>query len=284
MDLCFSTFRGDELECANRLFEEKSGMLSKKFDDNSTSSKILTSNCEHDISNRNFESKSKIHDGYISLLSTTDKQTGFRIESTKNADVTTDIKLSNCPNSKSLENLETQFGKLFRISSLEGYDWTDRIPSQPCRLVHAYSRSTQGTSRTIECQESVSHLQDCEKMNCFSLASNNSLILVDTFEKSVRSQIATFMSCEALTNTDPKELAYYIANVAELGFDHIIYIGEAEYGMLFLDCYSRVFLWEDSCQMVYPLGDSPEEVPKHPIEDIGWFLENGTVCEYTGEL
>jgi hypothetical protein len=35
--------------------------------------------------------------------------------------------------------------------------------------------------------------------------------------------------------------------------------------------------------MVYPLGDSPEEVPKRPVEDIGWFVENGTVCEYIGK-
>jgi hypothetical protein len=192
------------------------------------------------------------------------------------------IRLSKCSNSKSLKELETQFGKLFRVGSLGGYNWTDDIPSRPCRLVHPHARYTQGTSITIEYQGAVSHLRIYEESNCFSLASNNSLILVETFERSVRSQIAIFMECEAQSNTDPKELVYYIAGVADLGFDHIIYIGEAGYGMLFLDCYGRVFVWEDMCQMVY-LGDSPEEEPKRPVEDIGWFVENGTVCEYIGE-
>jgi hypothetical protein len=54
------------------------------------------------------------------------------------------------------------------------------------------------------------------------------------------------MRCEVHSNTDPKELVYSIANVAKLGFDHIIYIGEAD-GMLFLDCYGRVFVWDDMC-------------------------------------
>jgi hypothetical protein len=182
------------------------------------------------------------------------------------------IKLSNCSNSRRIETLEAQFGKLFRIGSLGGYDWTDKIPLQPCRLVHAHSRTTQESSSTIECQGTVCHLRVYDRTNCFSSGSNNlpnSLILVDTFEKSVRSQIATFIGCKVNTNSDPKELVYYIANVAELGFNHIIIFRETDYGMIFLDCFGRVFIWEDTCQMAYLLGYSLEEAQKHPIEGIG---------------
>jgi hypothetical protein len=282
LDLCLSTFRGDELRCANRLFDGKSETLSKQLDDNSTRSKTSTSNREYHILKRDFETKSEIHDGCISSLSNTNEQTGSTIESTKNADVTMGIRLSNCPNSRRLAEIETRFGKLFRVGSLGGYNWTDEIKSKPCRFVHPHYRFTQEEFRTSGCQGPVRNLQVCDKANCFSSASKNSPILVDTFEKSVRSQIATYIVCN-LSNTDPKELSYYIANVADLGFDHIIFIGETEYGMIFLDCYGRVFNWNDSFQMAYPLGNSLEEVPKRPIEDIGWFEENGIVYEYIGE-
>ena len=105
------------------------------------------------------------------------------------------------------------------------------------------------------------------------------LILVDAFED--KSRIATFIDYEVL-NGDLKELIYYVTCVAEFGFDHIIIVGEADCGMIFLDCYGRVFLWEDESLMLWPLGDSPEKVP-HLIkgkDQLSWFLENGIVYEY----
>jgi hypothetical protein len=70
---------------------------------------------------------------------------------------------------------------------------------------------------TRECQGTVPLLSLCERQSCFSSGSNNLLILVDTFEESVRFQIATFIRCKVLPDGDPKELVYYTANVAELG-------------------------------------------------------------------
>uniref|UniRef100_U9U1Q9 Uncharacterized protein n=1 Tax=Rhizophagus irregularis (strain DAOM 181602 / DAOM 197198 / MUCL 43194) TaxID=747089 RepID=U9U1Q9_RHIID len=65
---------------------------------------------------------------------------------------------------------------------------------------------------------------------------------------------------------DPRELIYYINRVAEFGFNHIIIVGETEYGMIFIDCYGRVFMWDDESPMLWPLGNSPEEVPKQTIK------------------
>jgi hypothetical protein len=55
--------------------------------------------------------------------------------------------------------------------------------------------------------------------------------------------------------------------------------------MIFLDCYDRVFQWDDENQTLWPLGDSLEEAQKYSIngDEIGWFVENGIVCEYMSE-
>jgi len=53
--------------------------------------------------------------------------------------------------------------------------------------------------------------------------------------------------------------------------------------MIFLDCFGHVFIWEDTYQMAYPLGDSLEKAQKYPIEGIAWFVENGIVYEYVKE-
>ncbi|PKK56416.1 hypothetical protein RhiirC2_764371 [Rhizophagus irregularis] len=289
LDLRLPSFKKDDARDANKLCDNESTTVGGKFDDNSTASELATSNCERNVLKRDFEAKrngDEIHDGCVSSLSITGTGgglTSIKSESKKNEDVTMGIRLSNCSNCREIETLEARFGKLFRIGSLCGYDWTGEIQSQPCRLVHAHSRTTQESTSTIECQGTVRHLRVCDRTNCFSSGSNNSpnsLILVDTFEKSGRSQIATFIGCKVNTDSDPKELVYYIANVAELGFNHIIIFGETDYGMIFLDCFGGVFIWEDTFQMAYPLGGSLEEARNNPIEGIAWFVENGIVYEY----
>ena len=54
-----------------------------------------------------------------------------------------------------------------------------------------------------------------------------------------------------LHSRDPKEFIEstdYLESVAEFGFNHIMIIGEIDYGMVFMDCYGRLFQWEDMCQ------------------------------------
>ncbi|CAB4380231.1 unnamed protein product [Rhizophagus irregularis] len=80
-----------------------------------------------------------------------------------------------------------------------------------------------------------------------------------TIVSSAKSRIATLIKYEVL-DSDPRELIYYINCVAEFGFNHIIIVGETEYGMIFIDCYGRVFMWDDESPMLWPLGNSPEEI------------------------
>ena len=60
--------------------------------------------------------------------------------------------------------------------------------------------------------------------------------------------------------------------VAEFGFNHIIIIGELDYGMVFLDCYGRLFQWEDMCQRLWP-RESDDGLP--------WFVgDDGSVYKF----
>ena len=47
--------------------------------------------------------------------------------------------------------------------------------------------------------------------------------------------------------------------IKEFGFDHIIIIGEHENGLLFLDCYGRVFDWDYMIVQLRPLGKNLDE-------------------------
>ncbi|CAG8741279.1 18728_t:CDS:2, partial [Rhizophagus irregularis] len=283
LDLCLPAFREDEIKNANRLFNEKSGMLSRKLDNNSTESKFTTINCKHNVLKRDSKRNScEVHDGCFSSLQSTNELQGDKFESTKYADVVSGIRCGECPNRRSIGILQTRFGELFRIGTLGNNAWTtDGTPSETCRFIHAHSFPTQESS-TIEDKGTVSQVPACAVQNGKTLRYNNNSILVDAFGKSGRSRIGAFIGFKILKDSDPKELTSYITSVSEFGFNHIIIIGEIYSGIVFLDCYGRVFVWEDEGQMVFPLGGSPEEASKRSIggDKLGWFVENGNVYMY----
>ncbi|CAB4414856.1 unnamed protein product [Rhizophagus irregularis] len=267
------------IENANRIFDEKSGTLSRKLGNNSTESRFTTINCKHNVLKRD-----EVHDGCFSSLQSTNEQRGGKIESTKYADVESGIRYKKCPNKRSIAILQAKFGKLFRTGALGGNAWTTaETLSETCRLVHAHHFPTQGSS-TIEDKGTVSQVPDCAVQNGKTMLYNNNSILVDAFDKSGRSRIGTFIGFEILKDSDPIELTSYIESVAKFGFNHIIIIGEIYSGIVFLDCYGRVFVWEDEGQMVFPLGNSPEEASKRSTtkeeDELAWFVENGNVYEY----
>ncbi|PKC15820.1 hypothetical protein RhiirA5_407723 [Rhizophagus irregularis] len=76
-----------------------------------------------------------------------------------------------------------------------------------------------------------------------------------------KSRIPKIIDFEVL-DTDPKELIYYISCVAAYGFDHIIIVGETDYGMICLDCYGRVFQLDDESQFFVAIEDSSKKRKK----------------------
>ncbi|RHZ78633.1 hypothetical protein Glove_158g132 [Diversispora epigaea] len=197
------------------------------------------------------------------------------IKSENNKDITVEFK--SCPNRRRIENLQASFGKLFRIGTLGGATWTTEIQTKPCHYVLAHPDS--GTTDDQEPLPQVSKYEDRNGTLC-----NIRLLVVDTFENdSDRRNLASFIGCELPSDSrDPKELQLYMIWAAKFGFNHIIIIGEIDYGMIFLDCYGRVFLWEDMCQMLWPMGNSLEEAKLNDGKDnLYWILLNdGIICEF----
>jgi hypothetical protein len=182
--------------------------------------------------------------------------------------------LKYCPNSGTIKELQASFGKLFRIGILESIMWTKETPNEACRLVHPHPTPVQGIGTTFNDQESVSIMSKCGKNDVSQQGRNSLLMVVDTFvSEQDRCRIASTFGYNLPYNSrDPKKLTDYMKQIAKFGFNHIIIIGEIDYGMVFMDCYGRLFLWEDMCQVLWP--DKSDD-------DLPWFAEvDGNVYKY----
>ncbi|RIB28925.1 hypothetical protein C2G38_2239238 [Gigaspora rosea] len=94
--------------------------------------------------------------------------------------------------------------------------------------------------------------------------------------------------CLDLQTEDPEEntkmeLQCYVMDVKQFGFNHIIIIGKRYCGMLFMDCFGRVFDWDSDGHALWSLGDyfdiiSKEESEKNYDDRTAWdVLRDGTV-------
>jgi hypothetical protein len=109
----------------------------------------------------------------------------------------------------------------------------------------------------------------CDEINethgrCRSLS-----MIVDIVMKSNRNYIATSLGLE---------------EVIDYGFDHIIIIGERYCGLLFMDCFGRVFSLDSMDNVSYLLGDYSERVERVAKElkasRVPWIVKsNGIVIE-----
>ncbi|CAG8649057.1 11_t:CDS:2 [Paraglomus brasilianum] len=244
LELRASALKEDDSRKANQISIRESGTLRTEYSNNTARSKIASSNSGPHTLKSSIETerqRCEIHDGFA-----------IREE------------LEGCPNTETIEKLRASFGELFRIGSLGGDCWKPIVPQKTCRLVHAdYHFTSRGS--TVGNPTTMSQMQLCEGKSGRTSRCNDSFILVDAFKDNFRISIATLVDYEVLEG-DPKKLTYHIRCVADFGFEHIIIIGKTDYGMIFLDCYSRVFLWENMSRTLWPLGDSPEEASKRIVK------------------
>jgi hypothetical protein len=186
-----------------------------------------------------------------------------------------------CTNRGSIEILFSSFGQLRRVDSV-GSD-AQRTEFQPgeCHFVYANSNYSQEQSISGD-QSSMLQMSTRDSKDGVSSISNNSSMLVETFENvSDRSRFASSIGYNILTDSEAEDLFDYITCVKKYGFNHIIVIGEVEFGMIFSDCYGRIFKWDDASMMIWPRGDPKNLSNMKKGEDwLGWFVKDGVVYEY----
>jgi len=84
--------------------------------------------------------------------------------------------------------------------------------------------------------------------NVPKLSSKDNFMVVDTFSsKIVCYRVALFVGFELSDNSKgPEKFTYDLMDIAEYGFNHIIFIGKVGlHRILFMDCFGCVFLWDD---------------------------------------
>ncbi|CAG8722405.1 15744_t:CDS:2 [Gigaspora rosea] len=166
-----------------------------------------------------------------------------------------------CPNQERIRSLQLSLGQLRRIGVLAGNAWTKEEPKTPCRVVVP---NVQYTEARIP--ETMSHVPKGEEQDEPREGRNSEkfpLMIVEMIAyKSDRKRVANSLNCK-LQGGDLPSCICYMEHVKEYyGFDHIIIIGELHAGILFLDCYGRMFIWESMCYVLWMLGDYWNEATK----------------------
>jgi hypothetical protein len=180
-----------------------------------------------------------------------------------------------CPNKERIRIMQSSLGKFFRNGALDSTPWTE-IPKKPCKLILPDNSDGESDDQTSMSQVQMGSEND-EMLGLLNDPSN-SLILVEMIECEFDIfRIASSIGHEIKAKVPLEDLTIYIDFVKRYGFDHIIIIGELYFGMLFLDCYGRLFEWDHMQYLLLPLGDYfKKDFQLNPA--VAWLTE-GSVFE-----
>ncbi|RIA83539.1 hypothetical protein C1645_833680 [Glomus cerebriforme] len=207
------------------------------------------------------------------------KSEGSKVEVKKYDDIS---RGKSCPNRARIESMQAPMGKLCRIGAVgsdEGTKWTSCRFVQPC-----YRIGRDGSQRPLHYVSEGSTL--IESREC---CSNSSMVIEIIASESSRHQLAVSVNqgpCEvsSLTECMNAKSGYrtYFGDVKNLGFNHIILVGKREFGIIFLDCYGRVFELDKMSDTLWPLGNSLEEVTTKPwTGEVAWDIDDdGVIFEF----
>jgi len=185
-----------------------------------------------------------------------------------------------CPNQERIRSLQLSLGQLRRIGALADNAWTKEKPKTPCRLVVPNVQST-----AAKIPESMCHVPKGEKKDESregrKIPENPFMLVEMIADKKDRKRVGNYLNCY-VEGGDPSTLICYMEIVKQYGFDHIILIGQRYAGILFLDCYGRVFEWESMCNVLWSLGDYRNVATKESrTSRLIWGLEfDGTIVEF----
>ena len=170
--------------------------------------------------------------------------------------------------------MQAPLGKLCRNGALDSTPWTE-IPKKPCKLILPDNNDGESKDQTSMSQVQIGSEGD-ETLGLL----NNSLMLVEMIAcESEICRVTSSIGLEIKTKVPLEDLIIYMERVKRYGFNHIIIIGELYCGMLFLDCYGRLFEWDHMEYLLSPLGDYlKEDFQLDPA--VAWGIADGFVFEF----
>jgi hypothetical protein len=101
---------------------------------------------------------------------------------------------------------------------------------------------------------------------------NDPLILVEKISSEYdRLRVADSVGVMIINKDRFEKFIHCIQQIKEYGFNHIIIIGECIHGILFIDCYSRLFRLDSMCKILWFLGDYSQRMMKKSEADwVAW--------------
>ncbi|RGB42068.1 hypothetical protein C1646_738717 [Rhizophagus diaphanus] len=197
--------------------------------------------------------------------------------------------------SGNIRELIPNLGPLLRVGTFEGSTWTNKNPKTPCHVVYPHSVVKDSGSKN---KTSMCSVQTCNINNGTNGPSRkNHPMVVDTITKQNRNSVATSIRYKLEVQDQDDDIGYvkgldgYIEEVGYYGFEHIIVIGERYDGILFLDCFGRLFDLDAMSGLLWLRGDYDkltERKAKGLENDPGasWIfvVSEGIVVEVTSDI
>ena len=199
------------------------------------------------------------------------QQARSRLESGNDTDIDV-VSRKSCPNKETIERMSPSLGQLFRIGTLACTNWTTEEPTTPCCFIQPNNIFTRDGVQVPVHQVSEGSGQDEPHGRC-----KNSLMVVEKIKnESDACRIAKSVWYKLINKESSTD--GYLKSIKKFGFDHIIIIGEHENGLLFLDCYGRVFDWNAMVALLRPLGKNLDECD---FTTLVWYVEpDKTITEF----
>ncbi|RIA81162.1 hypothetical protein C1645_837434 [Glomus cerebriforme] len=209
------------------------------------------------------------------------QQADSRIKSIKDTSIAM-VSFECCPNNRTIRELSPSLGELFRIGTLAGTTWTTEDPTTSCRYVLPHIMHEKNhLSKSIDNQAPMHQVSKGSRPYESHANCKNSLMVIEKIKNkyNVR-RIATLTQLKLLN--EESDFTDDIKSVKKFGFNHIIIIGERDYGMLFLDCYGRMFDWDSMSLVLWPIGNYLDVVAGNSkTSQMIWDVEfDGTVFEF----
>lgn len=187
----------------------------------------------------------------------------------------TGMGFSFCPNRDRIRSLLPSLGQLRRIGAV-GVDeeWTEEIPKTPCcaLLPHNFTRPENAASTPS--QEPMPEMPASSRSDGSEGGCDHMFMVVDVVDnESDCRRLTESLGYEPFFCTYSDVILSYCEMIKPLNFDHIIILARNDFGLLFMDCYGRVFRFDDSTYRLWALGGSLEEAMKNPWRMVEWVIQ-----------